>query len=195
MSNSGGGGEGALGCLFLAAFLFPIVIAVLIVRWIAENPDDVAALLMMVGIALLVPHFGAAWLVLWVCRNLVVYNWSPNYGEDVRRLAIVMWFMVIPLALTPLWFALVNSLFSRWMGMPWHTLLAVASTLALLGSYFYLYLHKPPRVYQWSFFEAEQAEMLLSSRLAVAVKWLQVRLAFLDFMDFWNGEDPATKEQ
>jgi hypothetical protein len=144
-------------------------------KFIDEHPEEITAfftgLATAIGAILLAPHYAAALVVLFLCRDVVVQFWpAAEFGEDEERTAVLVWVVLVPLLVGLFWLGLAMRGFA--LVIPAFTpvvLLGGVSTLTTLGCYYYVYFEHPPHHHNWPLFLAQEEHM-----------WFDVRLAYIE---------------
>ena len=120
------------------------------------------------------PHFSAAWLVLWIGRSKLVRRWA--YRTDRERKVVQAWLRSIPGLLVVVWFFAVGItiVYFGWLEpvrmVTWETVVfsvvpASLSSLLWLYCYYYIYFERPPRSPDWAMFVGAHKEILLEKGL------------------------------
>lgn len=169
--------------LVLVAGLFTLVVMIAIAA---------GAVIVYVG-----AHILAAWLVLWVVRDWVVYGWSKNDPEAEREW-VEMWLTVVPIFAGIGGYILAGKLAglldARTLSPNIKPLLPVISGIGVVVAYYLLYFKVPPRDFkrkcihpQWPRFVRAQHELLFFSRL----KWIEISTK----IKLWLAEAKTNSEK
>jgi hypothetical protein len=170
---------GALLILGLAILFIWLVVLAWIAKtifdWIDQHPEEaqkvLTGIITFAAFMLWLPQLIGAWVVLFVVCSLPVYAWSDEAGEGAEKAAVVIWLAVIPVVLAVAWMAgiLVVSSMSAPL-TPVHWLVASASTVITVGTYYWLYFEHPPTLngvvhHRWPRFIAAEHQMRFNMRV------------------------------
>jgi len=175
-----------IGLILLA---FPIAIALLclyvlykLAQHLYEHPEALARLLLFVTAPIWVPPMLAAWVVIVLGRNCIVYLWHL-FTDANAGFFLVVWATVVPVLLTIAWleagyyvslFApalkqlpILATLFRIYPGWPdAFFAYTVVSAPLVVSMYFRLY-RRPPKHANWAFFIAAEEQMKFDTRLTL----------------------------
>ena len=170
--------------LVLAVFGFIIWT---IAKWIHDNPETAwkiaVVAFLIVTTPVWLPPIIISMLVMFLCRDLVVFMWSDQASMSSEKAAVLIWLFAVPAVMLITW-VIFWVWYPIWYMTPWLVFWMVAPPVIALIAYYLHYFLRPPMKNKvahpmWPRFVAAEEDMKFDIRA-----WLITRQG--RFLLWWH---------